>query len=342
MTQSPIRLSVPTANAWARMKRILFQPFDAGKWFVLGFTAWLATLFEGGGSSGGGGGGGSDSEDPDSGTATSESSGADEGGTGVSKEDFDLEEVKEGVSEGIQSAIQWLQENPVIAILIGGLILLVFLFLIALFWVRCRGKFMFLDNVVHNRALIAYPWKEFSREGNSLFRWSIGFGIFTGILTAAILGGAGWFAFSIIEGGGQIGGYVGILVAAILCFLGYVLVLSYIAMLLEDFVIPTMHKYRLTTTQAWIRFLPIHNGTLFRFVLYAIWKILLSIVSVLAIFVIGFGTCCVGFLLLIIPYIGAVVLLPMTTFFRSLGPEFLAQFGEEWDVFSPDPSSRIE
>jgi hypothetical protein len=36
------------------------------------------------------------------------------------------------------------------------------------------------------------------------------------------------------------------------------------------------------------------------------------------------------------------VLLPMTTFFRSLGPEFLAQFGEEWDVFSPDPSSRIE
>ncbi|MDF1859691.1 MAG: hypothetical protein P1U87_05715 [Verrucomicrobiales bacterium] len=341
MAQNPIRFSVPTSRAWARMKQILFQPFDAGKWFVLGFTAWLATLFEGGGSSGGGGGG-SDSEDSDSGTGTSETSEADDGGIGLSKEDFDPEEVKEVVSEGIQTAMQWLQENPGIAILIGGLILLVFLFFTALFWFRCRGKFMFLDNVVHNRALVAFPWKEYSREGNSLFWWGISFGIVTGVLTVAFLGGAGWFAFSIIEGGGQIGGYVGFLVAAILLFLGYVLVLAYIAMLLEDFVIPTMHKYRLTTTQAWFRFLPVHNGSIFRFALYAIWKILLSIVSVLAIVVIGFGTCCVGFLLMLIPYIGAVVLLPMTTFFRSLGPEFLAQFGEEWDVFSPDSSSRFE
>jgi len=103
-------------------------------------------------------------------------------------------------------------------------------------------------------------------------------------------------------------------------------------MLLENFVIPVMYQNDLTTTQAWMRFLPLHNRRVFRFVLFAIWKFLLTIVAVIAIFVVGLGTCCIGFILMILPYIGAVVLLPMTVFFRSLGLEFLAQFGGEWDV----------
>jgi hypothetical protein len=71
---------------------------------------------------------------------------------------------------------------------------------------------------------------------------------------------------------------------------------------------------------------------MFRFVLYAIWKFLLVILMLIAVFAVGFGTCCIGFILMVIPYIGAVVMLPATVFFRFLGPEFLAQFGEEWDI----------
>lgn len=41
----------PTSRAFGRMTTILFRPFDLGKWFVLGFSAWLATLLDGGGSS---------------------------------------------------------------------------------------------------------------------------------------------------------------------------------------------------------------------------------------------------------------------------------------------------
>ena len=49
--------------------------------------------------------------------------------------------------------------------------------------------------------------------------------------------------------------------------------------------------------------------------------------------IIGFGTCCIGVVLMIIPYIGNVVLLPVTVTSRGLGPEFLAQFGPEWETF---------
>jgi hypothetical protein len=31
-----------------RVKRVLFQPFDLGKWFIIGFCAWLAFLGDGG------------------------------------------------------------------------------------------------------------------------------------------------------------------------------------------------------------------------------------------------------------------------------------------------------
>ncbi|NNM29868.1 MAG: hypothetical protein HKO57_10115, partial [Akkermansiaceae bacterium] len=65
----PIEYVLPTSRSLAGMKRVLFQPFDLGKWFVLGFTAWLAGLADGGGSSGGGGGGG-DVGAPGEGTQT--------------------------------------------------------------------------------------------------------------------------------------------------------------------------------------------------------------------------------------------------------------------------------
>ena len=47
----------PLTPAIERVKTVLFRPFDLGKWFVIGFCAWLAQLgkYEGGGGSGQGG-----------------------------------------------------------------------------------------------------------------------------------------------------------------------------------------------------------------------------------------------------------------------------------------------
>ncbi len=50
--------------------------------------------------------------------------------------------------------------------------------------------------------------------------------------------------------------------------------------------------------------------------------------------VFGFATCCLGFLLLAIPYVGTVLLLPLLVAYRYLSLEFLAQFDPSLDVFA--------
>ncbi|PYI73517.1 MAG: hypothetical protein DMF08_03345 [Verrucomicrobia bacterium] len=48
------------------------------------------------------------------------------------------------------------------------------LLLIVLFaWLRARGRFIFVDRIVRNRAAIVAPWKEFRGEGNSFFLFSL-------------------------------------------------------------------------------------------------------------------------------------------------------------------------
>src|SRR2546430_11487576 len=45
-----IEIFKPFGEAFELMKKILFQPFDLKKWFIIGFAAWLANLGRGGGS----------------------------------------------------------------------------------------------------------------------------------------------------------------------------------------------------------------------------------------------------------------------------------------------------
>ena len=49
----------------------------------------------------------------------------------------------------------------------------------------------------------------------------------------------------------------------------------------------------------------------------------------------GLFTCLLGFVLLVIPYIGTVITLPIWYTFRVFSLEFLAQFGLDYDLFPP-------
>lgn len=308
--KQPIELIQPTSRSWYGMKRVLFQPFDISKWFVLGFTAWLAHLLESGGS---GGGGGTQSEvDP-------ENRGAE-----------------------IEPVIEWVQENIEWVIGVGALLLAVVLaVVITLIWLRSRGKFMFLDNVVHNRALVKAPWYEFRELGNSLFRWNLAFGVIVFSIVAIIGGSMAVFVYSQLSSW-SVSATLGV-VAMSLVMMGFILLMSYVTLLLEDFVVPTMYKYRLTATEAWKKFLALHRQALGWFILYALWKMLLGIAVMIAVMALGVATCCIGFFILMIPYLGAVIMLPASVFFRFLGPEFLRQFGEEYDILSSsdDPDLAV-
>ena len=67
--------------------------------------------------------------------------------------------------------------------------------------------------------------------------------------------------------------------------------------------------------------------------------LILWFVVAIVIVTFGFITCCIGFLILIIPYLGSVILLPVSYTFRGLSVDFLEQFGEKYRIFPQEPTA---
>jgi hypothetical protein len=232
----------------------------------------------------------------------------------------------------------WLTDHPgwAMAILFGVLVAIAVV--VTLYWVSSRGVFMFMSNVVHDRVEIAKPWRDYQSEGNSLFVWRLLFGVFS----LVVFGGL--FAFFFIQGGAlyDAGLERAIPLSFILGFglvtLGIVLVWGYIALFLKEFVAALMFKHRVSAGEAWRRFLTLFKKYPLPFIGFGIITFLLVLVLVVAVIFFVFGTCCIGGLLLAIPYISSVVLLPALYAYRAFGLEFLAQFGPDFDVF-PKPAA---
>jgi hypothetical protein len=286
------------------MKVALFRPFDLHKWFVVGFNAFLAALMEGNNGSGGG---------------------------RIGKDgDFG-----EFIHFPRQAWI-WIQDNPGWAVAIVFAVVVVIAVLVALTWVSSRGVFMFMDNVVRDKVEIARPWREYQKEGDSLFVWRLLFG-----LAAFVLFGAMFAAFfirgaEIYDSGQGIGSYLPLILGLGLAALAIVLVWGYIALFLKDFVAALMYKHRVSCVQAWRLFLDVFKKAPLHFIGYGLLVFFLMILFVVAVIIAGVGTCCIGFIVLIIPYINVVVTLPAWYTYRAFSLEFLAQFGPEYSVF-PKP-----
>jgi NADH:ubiquinone oxidoreductase subunit 6 (subunit J) len=291
----------PLSLAWARMKKALFQPFDITKWFVLGFTAFLADLMDGTHGNGSG-----------------------------SRADFppDFDEI----AAFPYIAWEWLLDHPGwFTLIIIGLVLLLVLGVV-LTWLSSRGKFMFLDNVVHNRALVTQPWHDFKTLGDSLFLWRLVFGFI--VLCVVVLMIVQFFLI-VIEYHNKNFTAAPILTLVGLGLLAFlvIVVIAYISMMLENFIIPIMYKNYLATTKAWHIFLSLFSKYWYHFLCYGLLLFVLWIGIVILIVIAGIFTCCIGFLLLIIPYLGSVILLPNSCTFRAYGPEFLRQFSKEFNIF---------
>ncbi len=300
----------PLSQGWGRMIQVLFRPFDLLKWFVLGFTAFLAQLTDG------------------------PNGGGREGWNGGREEFEDFEEFLDYP----HIAWEWLLGHPGwFTLIVIGLLALIMV-VVLLIWLSSRGKFMFLDNVVHNRDKVTQPWYEFRTLGNSLFTWRLCFGV---IVMAAFLGliVLCYFTLADLNGHGfptrmtvlSVGGMV-------LAALALILITAYIALFLDHFVVPLMYKYKVGVGAAWGRFLSLFTSHWLHFVWYGIIVLFIYIVFMTVVVMVGLLTCFVGFILLVIPYIGSVITLPISYTLRAFSLEFLVQFGPGFSVFhEPEP-----
>ena len=315
----------PLSRGWQEMSKQLFQPFDIGRWLSLGFTAWLALLTDSCGSSGSsysppGGGGSSD-------------------GTSTQVSWPETGELVETGRQWMETAKGFLMEYWWAFLAVAFVILLLFAFWLLLLWISSRGKLMFVDNVVSRRAEVVAPWKQHRELGDSLFGFRLLFGLATVGVGMILLSGLGYILYTALSTGDWsspmvwgLGALLGLITMALS------LSTAYLLFFLNAFVVPIMHRKNLRTMAAWGEFATIFRANPVAFLVVGLLTFFVFLAVGVAIFVFGIATCCVGFLLLAIPYVGTVLLLPLHVTYRAFTVEFLAQFDPEIGLsLDPEP-----
>ena len=315
-----ISVTEPVSPALERVKTMLFKPFDLGKWFTIGFCAWLAFLGEGGGGGG-----------FNSGFSNSFNNHSNAGNAGLAGD---------SLRHGYHEARDYVLNNLdwIVPVAAAAVVLLLALWLLIL-WLSSRGQFMFLHCVAFDKAEVAEPWTKFEREANSLFWFRLLLGLVGVVVMLPMLGGIALMIVRMVLHGEPDAG--GILLAVVLglIFIVLAIVFALINKFTTDFVVPIQFLRGGQCLAAWREFWGLLADNAGMFTLYILFQIVLG----MAIGVIVLGaiiiTCCIAGCLMIIPYIGTVLLLPVLVFKRSYPLYFLRQFGPSYDVFPPASSA---
>jgi hypothetical protein len=307
MTTQPgdISVTLPVGQALSHVKTVLFKPFDLGKWFVIGFCAWLAYLGQEG------------------------SGGSFNTGSWHNHRGAELRAGLERAWDYVMHNLAWIAPlafATVMTIVAIGLLLM---------WISSRGKFMFLHCVALNRAEVRLPWQTFAGEANSLFLFRLVISLLGMVVALPAIVGLVWVVLRMIltesvSAGGIIGAAV-----LVLALMGLGLVFWVIKRLLEDFVVPIQFLRRGKCLTAWSELRQLLAGNLSHFILYLLFRIVLSLGIAMLVIGIVLVTCCIAGCLFAIPYLGTVLLLPILVFERSYSIYYLAQHGPEYDVLAP-------
>lgn len=298
-----ISVTDPIQRAYDRTHRMLFEPFQAKKWFVLGFCAFLAEL-----------------------------------GSGLGQLNYRTNPFGDSVTGGsgrLDALGTWVSNHLALVVSLGLILLVGGLALGALLlWLSSRGQFMFLDGVVKDRLAIVEPWDRFRELGNRLFTFRFVLSLsFLGLLFVVAL--VGWLIAKPDLEARQFGASA--IITLVLCggilILG-VLLLMILETLLHDFVVPIMYLRGVGPEDGFRvlgrELLPGHVGTV---ILFYLMKLVLGVAAAVLILIGACLTCCVGLL----PYLSSVIFLPIHVFFRTYSLRFLEQFGDEWRLI-PGPA----
>ncbi|HEY3246125.1 MAG TPA: hypothetical protein VGM03_22505 [Phycisphaerae bacterium] len=309
-----LSVTAPISAAIEHTRRILFRPFQVGKWFVLGFCAWLAQLGEGGGCNFSG-------RIPTRRTFAPTTAPA--GGA--------IPTTPSTFATDVQDAINWLQSNLywLIPVVIAGLLLILALGALLL-WLQSRGRFMLMAGIARNDARVAAPWHEFREHGNSLFVFTLLMQLASAIVILPVLVAAAALAWPDIRAEQ----FTGRGLAAIVLGGGTLLVLGLIVAITvaiaRDFVVPVMYARGVRIREAWsIARRELFSGHAGTIALFYLMRIVLGLGVGIIAAVAMCATCCIAAL----PYLGTVILLPLVVFDRCYCLAFIEQYGPQWRLF---------
>lgn len=300
------------SRAVERSQQLLF-PFNANKWFALGFTVFLAQCGESGGGS---------FPNIPSGSSPSSSGG---GGGGA----FDFQKM-------LDEALAWLNRDLSLYVTLAavGAALTLGLWVLVV-WLSSRAKLMFVESVIWDRVDLGGQWARAAELGMSLCKFRLAFGVggwllFLGSMAAAVVAALPDLRSGDFFGTRALIGYA--ILAASALFIG--LPLSITLALLDDFVVPLMVVRNARVGQAWsICRAEVLAGNLGSVVLFYLIRIGLAFAIGMAVMVISCVTCC----LTALPYLGTVILLPIFVFSRAYPLYYLEGLGIP--IFpAPEPS----
>jgi hypothetical protein len=303
MPPSNVSVTSPISPAIDHVKRLLFRPFEAGKWFVIGFCAWLAHLGEGG-------------------FGGNYNFGSWNGrGNRSGREQF------ERVKDYLLDNLHW------IVPLVIGVVLIALALFVLFTWLSSRGRFMFLHCVALEKAEVAVPWRKFAREANSLFLFRLALGLIAVVPILLLSGLIGMTVFRMVaRDEASVGGVLGA-IALGLALAAVGIVFGVIAKFTTDFAVPIMFLRGCKCMEGWKELIGLLSANVGRFILYLLFQIVLAMAVGAIVLIVVIATCCLAGCLLAIPYLGTVVLLPILIFDRSYSLYYLAQYGREFNVF---------
>ncbi len=283
----------PISQAWDWTRQVLFCDADMGKWFIMGFCAFLAGLGESGGVN--------------------------------FNFPFGNNNIK---NPGAQQMMAWVKEHlMLIAAGIAGLVIIGLIFMAIMKWLSSRGKFMFIDGIIHNRAEVTEPWHRFKDLGNNLFMFQFSFTIVSSILSLGLIALCGVIAWPDFQAGrfgasASLALLIGAMIGVPLLFTVMTVVL-----VIDDFVVPIMYYRQARIMQAWkIFWRDVVTGNAWPLTLFYTVKMVLGMGAAMIMFFGTCITCCIAGL----PYLSSVVFLPVLMFMRCYSLFFLEQLGDQW------------
>jgi len=314
-----ISVTEPLALAYEWVKQMLFQPFDLAKWFTIGFCAWLAGLGESGGGGNFNGFNGGNHEAKNGGQPLEE-----------------FRHFYHQASDYVVANLYW-----IVPVAIGAGLFLLALWLVVL-WLNSRGKFMLLHCVALNRAEVEVPWCKFANAANSLLRFRIGLGLIGMVVMLPLIGFTALVILRmVLRGEADVAGVmtaVGLVLALILVSLVFAIIHKF----LVDFVVPIMFLRGGSCLAAWREFLALLAGNAGNFMLYILFQIVLTMAIGAMVLLAVLVTCCIAGCLLLLPFLGTVLLLPVLVFKRAYPLYYLAQYGPQYDAFANGVPAALE